>query len=264
MPEIDVLKDLQICPSLQGYNFFSETDLNMPSLDHDDADNILDDNVNLPNDNMNIPDFGIQDGFDDDFAVDFFDYDDGGPADSPDDPLIGEDDGIMGGENDSAGNEPGLHEEDFLGALMNDDGNELFSYFDSTFAKNWAGPEHWKLRRPVSKGTCVKIYLEISIIDFSSLLVQSKPNTETDSHDDGETSRKKGRQAFQIDFLEGEDVDEDELFASDKPAKITISTGKEAAVEDKIHILPDDMHFSSKQLLRLFLKPRSVVSLHSY
>lgn len=95
------------------------------------------------------------------------------------------------------------------------------------------------------------------------LLVQSKPTTETDSHDGGETSRKKSRQGFQIDFLEGEDVDEEELFAPDKPARITISTGKEAAVEDKIHVLPDDMHFSSKQLLRLFLKPRSVVNLHS-
>ncbi|KAJ8662196.1 hypothetical protein O0I10_001889 [Lichtheimia ornata] len=240
MPDIDALKDLQICPSLQGYNFFSETDLNMPSLDHDEPGNILDGNVNLPNDNMDLPDFGVQDGFDDDFAVDFFDYDDGGPMDSPDDPLMGEDDRLMGGENDSAGNEPALHEEDFLGALMNDDGNELFSYFDSTFAKNWAGPEHWKLRRPVSK-------------------IQSKPTTETDSHDGGETSRKKSRQGFQIDFLEGEDVDEEELFAPDKPARITISTGKEAAVEDKIHVLPDDMHFSSKQLLRLFLKPRSVM-----
>lgn len=155
MPDIDALKDLQICPSLQGYNFFSETDLNMPSLDHDEPGNILDGNVNLPNDNMDLPDFGVQDGFDDDFAVDFFDYDDGGPMDSPDDPLMGEDDRLMGGENDSAGNEPALHEEDFLGALMNDDGNELFSYFDSTFAKNWAGPEHWKLRRPVSKSMCV-------------------------------------------------------------------------------------------------------------
>lgn len=95
------------------------------------------------------------------------------------------------------------------------------------------------------------------------MLVQSKPTAETDSHEDGETSRKKGRQGFQIDFLEGEDVDEEELFASDKPAKITISSGKEAAVEDKIHILPDDMHFSSKQLLRLFLKPKSVVTRHS-
>lgn len=128
----------------------------MPSLDHDETDNILDGNVNLPNDNMDIPDFGIQAGFDDDYAVDFFDYDDGGPVDSPDDPLIGEDDRLMDGENDSAGNEPALHEEDFVGALMNGDGKELFSYFDSTFAKNWAGPEHWKLRRPVSKGMHVK------------------------------------------------------------------------------------------------------------
>jgi len=32
-----------------------------------------------------------------------------------------------------------------------DDQEEMLDYFDSTFMKNWAGPEHWKLRRAVKK-----------------------------------------------------------------------------------------------------------------
>jgi condensin complex subunit 2 len=27
----------------------------------------------------------------------------------------------------------------------------MFNYFDSTLVKNWAGPEHWKLRRPTTE-----------------------------------------------------------------------------------------------------------------
>lgn len=28
----------------------------------------------------------------------------------------------------------------------------MFDYFDQTFLKNWAGPEHWKLRKVIRKG----------------------------------------------------------------------------------------------------------------
>ena len=31
-------------------------------------------------------------------------------------------------------------------AMVNNE-NELFSYFDSAFLCNWAGSEHWKLKR---------------------------------------------------------------------------------------------------------------------
>lgn len=34
---------------------------------------------------------------------------------------------------------------------MDADGEEGFDYFDSKFRQNWAGPEHWKMRRPVRK-----------------------------------------------------------------------------------------------------------------
>jgi condensin complex subunit 2 len=34
-----------------------------------------------------------------------------------------------------------------------DDQEEMLDYFNATFMKNWAGPEHWKLRRAVKKRT---------------------------------------------------------------------------------------------------------------
>lgn len=36
---------------------------------------------------------------------------------------------------------------------------DMFSYFDSAFMRNWAGPEHWKLRRPVTKGIAVTFWI---------------------------------------------------------------------------------------------------------
>jgi condensin complex subunit 2 len=37
-------------------------------------------------------------------------------------------------------------EKDYVMAMVSNE-NELFSYFDSAFLRNWAGPEHWKLKR---------------------------------------------------------------------------------------------------------------------
>ena len=39
-----------------------------------------------------------------------------------------------------------LTENDYATVMINDS-NELFSYFDSAFLRNWSGPEHWKLQR---------------------------------------------------------------------------------------------------------------------
>jgi hypothetical protein len=83
-----------------------------------------------------------------------------------------------------------------------------------------------------------------------------------------------------IDFENAESPSAKELFASSK-APITIPTGakrtraatppkgkkgrkpkaskEESDVRDE-HLLPDDMHFSSRQLLRLFMKPKFTVS----
>jgi condensin complex subunit 2 len=44
------------------------------------------------------------------------------------------------------------NERDLVMAMgADDDQEEMLDYFDSAFMKNWAGPEHWKLRRAVKK-----------------------------------------------------------------------------------------------------------------
>jgi condensin complex subunit 2 len=35
---------------------------------------------------------------------------------------------------------------------MADGGENMFDYFDGTLMKNWAGPEHWRMRRTVRRG----------------------------------------------------------------------------------------------------------------
>lgn len=45
------------------------------------------------------------------------------------------------------------NERDFIMAMTNAEGEgSMINYFDQNFLKNWAGPEHWKLRRPLRKG----------------------------------------------------------------------------------------------------------------
>lgn len=44
------------------------------------------------------------------------------------------------------------NERDLVMAMNVDDNQEeMLDYFDATFMKNWAGPEHWKLRRAIKK-----------------------------------------------------------------------------------------------------------------
>lgn len=86
--------------------------------------------------------------------------------------------------------------------------------------------------------------------------------------------KKEKKEAFTIDFFKPLDKDfkelSKELFAPvGKGQSInlpgtgtTAKRGKKKTVEKKSdHRLPDDMHFSSRQLVRLFLKPKFEVHL---
>lgn len=73
-------------------------------------------------------------------------------------------------------------------------------------------------------------------------------------HEEDQGARRTARAAFTIGFLEGDDVNEDELFATDKRTKTTLGAVKDNAQLSN-HFLPDDIHFSSKSLLKLFSKP---------
>ncbi|KAF7722954.1 hypothetical protein EC973_002465 [Apophysomyces ossiformis] len=232
LPEIQLFSELRICPSLQDFDFFSDKSQNLPNLEDRDPPQ---DDVDIDAEKHDIVNANTVD----DDAGDFFDYDD---AEGP----------LLGGLDDDAFNDDGhgsdhgdtnvaedvdpagFEEGDFMMAFKDGNEKDLFSYFDSTLTKNWAGPEHWKLRRPVSK----------------LKETENQENTE-----DGEKPKKKSKQTFEIEFINSEDVDEDGMFAATKLSKITMPIPKESTNKYSKHLLPDDMHFSSKQLLRFFLKP---------
>lgn len=131
LPTWDVLKELGILPSLKGFDFFSENDLEIPDLDLDDEEE--EDNAPLEE----LFQFDEYDGAD-------YDAGDMDPFDFDDNDNLGEDD-INTPELDNS--EKDNPEPDFLTALLNNGEHEIFNYFDTTLSQNWAGPEHWKLRK---------------------------------------------------------------------------------------------------------------------
>ncbi|KAI9206244.1 condensin complex subunit 2/barren [Polychytrium aggregatum] len=98
---------------------------------------------------------------------------------------------------------------------------DLYSYFDTRISKSWAGPEFWKLR---------------------SLKNAAKPASRT----------VKQREVVTIDFQEDEPLAESELFAF---SKASLSLPKQSEKAGSRFLLPEDVRFSSKDLLGLFLKP---------
>ncbi|GAA5879151.1 hypothetical protein JCM3774_002095 [Rhodotorula dairenensis] len=119
---------------------------------------------------------------------------------------------------------------------MDGEGDGMFEYFDAKLGKNWAGPEHWKMRRGITAA----------------------------KKDDAPAAKKERKEkiAFAIDFANPPTLSAKELFAAANPkSSITAaarkSTRKSAAASaDEDYTLPDDFHFNSQNLLRLFLKPK--------
>ncbi|KAG2042455.1 condensin complex subunit 2/barren [Suillus americanus] len=266
-PDLEVLDDKAISHSLASFSFakdsnrmFDDSLYRDDTVDHEGGDE--DDNdpgfgdYGADGAPMDVDgDRGGQDFFQGDQAVND-DYDGG-------DAFGGGDYG--GGENESVGAEgdqrhglgPGgafvpfdprraPNERDRVIAITDADGeNAMMGYFDKNLMKNWAGPEHWKLRKVVRKPEA-----------------------------DAPKTRREKKEAFKIDFLTPAEKDiktiAKEMFAKvTRGAGITLpsyggsKTGKKGrssrkAKEEKRdeHTLPDDMHFSSRQLVTLFLKPK--------
>ncbi|KAJ7089676.1 condensin complex subunit 2/barren [Mycena belliarum] len=133
-------------------------------------------------------------------------------------------------------------------AMTDADGDGgMMDYFDKTLMKNWAGPEHWKLRKNIRR-----------------------PDPDASAKQAAKPRREK-KEAFKLDFFAPAKMDfkelTKELFAPvTKGAGINLpgtgpaarkgkKKGKEKEKKDD-HSLPDDMHFSSRQLVSLFLKPK--------
>ncbi|KAG2113164.1 condensin complex subunit 2/barren [Suillus discolor] len=266
-PDLDVLDDKAISHSLADFSFAKDSNHTFDdSLYRDDT--VHNQAGDEDEDDPGFGDYGAndapmdvdgdrdgQDFFQGDQAVDD-DYD-GGDAFGGGD-YGGGDNGSVGAEGDQqhavrpggalvpfdprhAPNKP-----DRVIAITDADGeNAMMGYFDKNLMKNWAGPEHWKLRKVIRKPEA-----------------------------DAPKPRREKKEAFKIDFLTPAEKDiktiANEMFAKvTRGAGITLpsyggsKTGKKGrggrkAKEEKRdeHTLPDDMHFSSRQLVTLFLKPK--------
>lgn len=106
--------------------------------------------------------------------------------------------------------------------------DDILSYFDNALQKNWAGPEHWRIRR---------------IKDVTKAVAPG-------------TSRRKEKEPFEIDFGSPLDPALAELIYTPASSNATISLPKTQWKSKTRNLLPDDKHFNSRQLLRLFLKPK--------
>ncbi|KAL0570802.1 hypothetical protein V5O48_011153 [Marasmius crinis-equi] len=259
IPDLSALDFKAICHSLDDFSFTSN------NLSPDDS-TFYQDNTTRDDDDDGDDgdDFGVN--FDmgggPEPAEDFFTGNDAINDDFVGDPMMGGDDfdapspssGEAGEGMGAEGAGPHVpfdprqapNRNDLVLAMGDDNDGSMMDYFDKAFMKNWAGPEHWKVRRPIRK-------------------------VETDAPK--EPKRKEKKEAYRINFLEPRTQEENEeiakkLFA--KPGKgvsinlpgtqIAGSKSKKKTTKDKEkrsdHRLPDDMHFSSQQLVTLFLKPK--------
>lgn len=113
--------------------------------------------------------------------------------------------------------------------LSNRGGHDyVLSYFDEALQKNWAGPEHWRIRK---------------IKDVN----KAAPATKI----------RKEKEVFEIDFSSPLSTSLSETIYTPASSNSVISLPKKDWRSKTRNLLPDDKHFNSTQLLRLFLKPKA-------
>ena len=115
-----------------------------------------------------------------------------------------------------------------LARRSGDDQENILSYFDQALQKNWAGPEHWKIKK---------------IKDAAKA-----PTAPT---------KRKEKEPFEIDFATPMTQLLSETIYTKATSDSVISLPKTQWKSKTRNRLPDDIHFSSRDLLRLFLKPKA-------
>ena len=111
---------------------------------------------------------------------------------------------------------------------------DIMSYFDSSLRKNWAGPEHWRIRKVKNEATAASQTLS--------------------------TRKEKG--TFEVDFLSDLDSSLCDTIYAPASSNSVISLPKAQWRCKTRNLLPDDKHFNSHQLLSLFLKPLARINTH--
>ncbi|KAJ1847293.1 hypothetical protein LPJ73_004291 [Coemansia sp. RSA 2703] len=256
------LDTAEICPSLADFEFTRDTSLDFSLLKENFKDGeaispMSESSQRYGGDNVGDIDaddrvnFGGNDDDDGDDMGHFLNFDDveSGPV-----PLetastlqameLREAQELEMDENSSGDMTAELHGGGQLTFAMAEDEDNLLSYFDTKLSKSWAGPSHWRL--PISRAAMHKQQQQ----------QQQGAENEASGAEDPEAAKRKraDKQLFFTDFLNGPDVSSEALFAT--PTRASMITMSKKAAMSQDHTLPEDVHFSSKNLFNLLLKPR--------
>ncbi|KAJ2367935.1 hypothetical protein IW150_005544 [Coemansia sp. RSA 2607] len=256
------LDTAEICPSLADFEFTRDTSLDFSLLKENFKDGeaispMSESSQRYGGDNVGDIDaddrvnFGGNDDDDGDDMGHFLNFDDveSGPV-----PLetastlqameLREAQELEMDENSSGDMAAELHGGEQLTFAMAEDEDNLLSYFDTKLSKSWAGPSHWRL--PISRAAMHKQQQQ----------QQQGAENEASGAEDPEAAKRKraDKQLFFTDFLNGPDVSSEALFAT--PTRASMITMSKKAAMSQDHTLPEDVHFSSKNLFNLLLKPR--------
>lgn len=148
-----------------------------------------------------------------------------------DDEKTGDDIGVGGFDPEGGQYAVSLHHTRTQG-----DHEDILSYFDNALKKNWAGPEHWRIRR---------------IKDITKTAVTAP-------------TKRKEKEPFEINFTSPLDPTLAELLYTPATSNAAICLPKTQWKSKTKNLLPDDKHFNSRQLLRLFLKPKARMGSRRY
>ncbi|KAI0842901.1 barren [Hypoxylon sp. FL0890] len=249
-PDLSKLDEQDICPSLKTFELGNPSgSLDIPFLraSEDDEDEDEDESGNgVGNKSGMFVDEDNPAGFDDMTAMGGFDiaevaFGEGGEAWAREAALepqmrpynVGADDGIPEGDGvDGIEDDNGDYIVSMNRAKTGDKMHEdILGYFDQALQKNWAGPEHWRIRK---------------------IKDANKPETTT--------RQRKEKEPFEIDFKSPLDHKHAETMFTQAASNSAISMPKKDWKSKTRNLLPDDKHFNSKQLLSLFLKPKARMS----
>ncbi|KAK4500508.1 hypothetical protein PRZ48_008697 [Zasmidium cellare] len=248
-PDLDKLDEQDICPSLKTFELGGgDASLDLPFLKapenwrDDQAESTTEGaadqtGINL---NDNTAAFGLDD---DDGGVGGFDFGpevgfgEGGEAwarEAALHPQMRVYNATSGAEaGDDAAGEVGVFDTDSntygvrLQHRPEHDQENILNYFDNALQKNWAGPEHWKIAR-------IK-----------------------EANKEGTKKPRKEKEPFEIDFAAPMSQDLANLLYTPATNNSTICLPKKDWKSRTRNLLPDDKHFNSKDLLKLFLKPKA-------
>ncbi|MCJ1436056.1 hypothetical protein MMC27_005434 [Xylographa pallens] len=255
-PDLATLADQDICPSLRNFDLGDPAgSLDIPSLkapdecrvDMADSPRNIGDHSGIMLDDDNSAGFDEDDGLLGGFAMPAdTGFGEGGEVWARDAALetqislhkhssphlITESDTPDNGlENEQFKAESGRYRVTLQHKSYGDPHENILSYFDNVLKNHWAGPEHWRIKR-------------MKDLKESSQLAPSK---------------RREKEPFEVSFAAPLDSTLAELIYTPAVSNSTICLPKTQWMSKTRHLLPDDKHFHSRQLLQLFLKPKAFV-----